>query len=50
MKKGIYVSKTVINFVSLSQVWANKTEAISIIFILLLMYNISNKSVNLNNI
>ena len=46
MKGGIYLSKVVISFVPLWEVWASKTEVILIIFVVL-MYNIQNKSANL---
>ena len=42
MKRDIYLNKVVINFVTLSEPWASETELVSIIFIVLLKYNIQN--------
>ena len=42
MKRDIYLNKVVINFVTLSEPCASETELVSIIFIVLLKYNIQN--------
>ena len=42
MKRDIYLNKVVINFGTLSERWASETELVSIIFIVLLKYNIQN--------
>ena len=42
MKRDIYLNKVVINFGTLSEPWASETELVSIIFIVLLKYNIQN--------